>query len=125
MGANVCIAGPATLIPNMFETKGLYVCPNIRDAVKDAQVVMALRVQTERQTNGLFPSLSEYSQLYGLRLDWLPPSGTYIVLHPGPMNRGVELNSLVADSPESCISLQVLHGVSVRMAILQKIVGGE
>jgi len=119
LGAHVRVAGPRTMIPAGIETLGVEVCYDLVSAVRDADVVMMLRLQLERQTRALFPSLAEYARLFGLdrrRLDLAKPDA--IVLHPGPMNRSVEITSEVADGERSLILAQVGHGVAVRMAVL-------
>ena len=126
MGAEVRVAGPATLIPPGIAALGALVCPTVREAVKGADVVMALRIQQERQLDPLLPSLREYSIFYGITpaiLDLAKPEA--IVMHPGPINRGVELDSKLADGPRSVILDQVTNGVAVRMALLYLIMGGE
>lgn len=128
LGAKVRVAGPKTLVPDDFlylvET-GLEVCPNIECAIENADVVMILRIQSERQNAAYFPTLREYSIHYGLtqkRLDLAQKDA--IVLHPGPMNRGIEIASEVADGSRSLILDQVKHGVAVRMAVLYLATGG-
>ncbi len=119
LGAQVTLAGPATLVPREFEACGVTVSHSLPEAIAEADAVMLLRVQKERQTRGLFPSLSEYTSLFGLnqsRLDWLKPEA--IIMHPGPINRGVEIDSELADSPRSVIRDQVTKGVATRMAVL-------
>jgi aspartate carbamoyltransferase catalytic subunit len=119
LGARVRVAGPRTMVPRGIERLGVEVCYRLEDAIADADVVMMLRLQLERQTRGLFPSLAEYSSLFGLtaeRLRRARPDA--IVLHPGPMNRNVEITSEVADGAQSVILEQVGHGVAVRMAVL-------
>lgn len=132
LGAQVVLAGPRTLLPfglekRIAEAKGSVVfADKIEDAIADADVVMMLRIQLERQSGGFFPSLREYSIHYGLnrkRLALAKPDA--IVLHPGPVNRGVEIDSDVADGASSLILDQVENGVAVRMAILYLLAGGE
>lgn len=129
MGAKVRVAGPGTLVPDDFRhlvKDGLDVCAHVEDAIKDADVVMILRIQRERQDAAYFPSLREYSIHYGLtneRLDLARNDA--IVLHPGPMNRGIEIASEVADSSRSLILDQVKYGVAVRMAVLYLATGGN
>ena len=119
MGANVTFAGPSTLVPKQFETMGARVIHNLKEALKDADAVMLLRIQHERQSSSHFPSLSEYTNIFGLNKHSkkLLKEGA-IILHPGPVNRGVELDSELADSPQSLILEQVSNGIAVRMAIL-------
>ncbi|MBN2235748.1 MAG: aspartate carbamoyltransferase catalytic subunit [Opitutales bacterium] len=119
LGASVCLAGPTTLVPDAFREMGVDVCHNLREAVTDADAVMLLRIQMERQSAGHFPSLGEYTSMYGLnkgRSDWLKPGA--IIMHPGPINRGVEIDSDLADSDRSVILNQVTNGIAVRMAVL-------
>lgn len=119
LGASVCLAGPTTLVPDAFREMGVDVCHNLREAVTDADAVMLLRIQMERQSAGHFPSLGEYTSMYGLnkgRSDWLKPDA--IIMHPGPINRGVEIDSDLADSDRSVILNQVTNGIAVRMAVL-------
>jgi aspartate carbamoyltransferase catalytic subunit len=129
MGAKVRVAGPGTLVPNEFQylvENDLEVCPHVEDAIAGADVVMILRIQRERQDAAYFPSLREYSIHYGLtneRLDLAKKDA--IVLHPGPMNRGIEIASEVADSSRSLILDQVKYGVAVRMAVLYLATGGS
>jgi aspartate carbamoyltransferase catalytic subunit len=125
MGASVVVSGPATLLPPEIERMGVEVTTRVEEAVKDADVVMVLRLQLERQQRGLFPSAREYSRLWGItreRLDLAKPDA--LLMHPGPMNRGIEISSEVADSPQSTIEEQVTNGVAVRMAILYLVLGG-
>ena len=141
LGARVRVAGPGTLVPKDFvhlvETpktaqrskvknqRSLVVCDHIEDAICDADVVMILRIQRERQDSAYFPTLSEYSIHYGLTNERLAlAKKDAIVLHPGPMNRGIEIASDVADSSRSLILDQVKYGVAVRMAVLYLATGG-
>ena len=129
LGAKVRVAGPGTLVPKDFESlveKGLSVEAKIEDAIEGADVVMILRIQRERQDSAFFPTLREYAIHYGLtneRLDLAKKDA--IVLHPGPMNRGIEISSDVADSSRSLILDQVKYGVAVRMAVLYLATGGS
>jgi aspartate carbamoyltransferase catalytic subunit len=119
LGARVRVAGPRTMVPRGIESLGVEVHYSLEDAIRGADVVMMLRLQLERQTRFLFPSVREYSRLFGLtaeKLELAAPDA--IVLHPGPMNRNVEIASDVADGPRSLILAQVGHGVAVRMAAL-------
>ncbi|MBS3969544.1 MAG: aspartate carbamoyltransferase catalytic subunit [Clostridia bacterium] len=125
MGADVVLCGPTTLIPRDLQKAGAKIVTNMDEAVKDADVVMMLRLQLERQQKGLFPSIREYAQYYGLntkRLSLAKPDA--LVMHPGPMNRGVEISSDVADGVQSVIEEQVTNGVAVRMALLYLMGGG-
>ena len=119
LGANVTFAGPATLVPREFEQIGVRVCHNLKDALAEADVINLLRIQLERQQRGYFPSLGEYSRFFGIH----PETLRYIkkdalIMHPGPINRGVEIDSAVADGPQSVILEQVTNGLAVRMAVL-------
>src|ERR1044071_3498698 len=122
LGATVSVAGPGTLVPPEFAElidQGVRVERRIEDAVADADVVMVLRVQRERQTDAFFPSMREYAVHYGLHLDHLNLAAPdAIVMHPGPMNRGIEISSEIADGGRSLILDQVTNGVAVRMAVL-------
>jgi aspartate carbamoyltransferase catalytic subunit len=128
LGASVRVAGPRPLVPPDFRQlvdHGLKVTANIEEAIEGSDVVMILRIQRERQDAGYFPTLREYSLHYGLtneRLDRAHRDA--IVLHPGPMNRGIEISSDVADSSRSVILNQVKYGVDVRMAVLYLATGG-
>lgn len=124
MGAEVWFCGPPTLIPPGLEKQGVRVTYDLEEAVSKADVVMMLRIQLERQKAGYFPSLREYSQLYGLNKDRLAlAQKDCLVIHPGPINRGVEISGEVADSLNSYINEQVTNGVAVRMALLYLMLG--
>lgn len=124
MGARVVVAGPRTLMPVEVEKMGVEVAFTLEDAIRDADVVMMLRIQLERQGRMAFPSIKEYFQLFGLTTRRLEAArDDVIIMHPGPMNRGVEIASEVADGPYSVILEQVTHGVSVRMAVLYLLSG--
>jgi aspartate carbamoyltransferase catalytic subunit len=126
MGAQVFVYGPATLIPRDLAALGATVCSTLADAVNDADVVMTLRIQKERQNDPLFPTLREYAQKYGVSrrvVDRAKPDA--IIMHPGPINRGVELMTDVADGPRSVILDQVTNGVAVRMALLYLVMGNS
>ncbi|MEA5115285.1 MAG: aspartate carbamoyltransferase catalytic subunit [Geobacteraceae bacterium] len=126
MGAKVFLAGPPTLIPPGVQRLGnVTVCSRMRDAVEDADVIMMLRIQLERQGNTLLPTMREYSRFFGLSQDMvkLAKPGV-LVMHPGPMNRGVEICTDVADGPDSVILEQVENGVAVRMSMLYHVSGG-
>jgi aspartate carbamoyltransferase catalytic subunit len=125
MGAEVRICGPATLLPVEVEKMGVRVFTDLDLALEGADVVNVLRIQKERQDGGLLPSLREYSRFWGItpeRLERMKPG--YVVMHPGPINRGVEIVPVVADGPHSVILQQVTHGVAVRMAVLYLLAGG-
>ncbi|HEX8137186.1 MAG TPA: aspartate carbamoyltransferase catalytic subunit [Pyrinomonadaceae bacterium] len=127
LGATVRVAGPGTLVPGEFAElveEGVVVEPRIEGALEGADVVMILRIQRERQTSAFFPSMREYAVHYGLNLKRLELAHTdAIVMHPGPMNRGIEIASDVADGTRSLILDQVTNGLAVRMAILYLLVG--
>ncbi len=119
LGANVSVYGPPTMVPIGMEEMGCTVAKSLREAVEGADAVMGLRVQLERQSKSLFPSVAEYSKYYSIQPDILAKAKpTAIVLHPGPCNHGVELPTIVYDSPQSLINEQVTNGVAVRMAVL-------
>ncbi len=124
MGARVTISGPATMLPREVEKLGVRVTTDIRDAIRGADVIMMLRIQRERMGKVLFPSVRDYSRFFGLSLDVMKGAkDDVIIMHPGPMNRGVEISSEVADGPYSVILDQVTNGVAVRMAILYLLLG--
>jgi aspartate carbamoyltransferase catalytic subunit len=126
VGADVWVCGPATLIPVGLARLGVNVTTSIDDAVEGADVVMMLRIQQERMHGHFFPSLREYFSLFGLTRERLRRAkDDAIVMHPGPMNRGVEIDSEVADGPRSVILEQVSNGVAVRMAVLYLLAGRE
>ncbi len=120
LGAEVHLAGPATMLPaEDFKKLGAVVHRKVEDAMKDADVVMGLRMQKERQQKGFIPSLREYYDVYGITPERMELAKEHaMVMHPGPMNRGVEIASSVADSDDSVIAEQVTNGVAVRMALL-------
>lgn len=124
LGANVTIAGPATLVPREFEQIGVRVCHDLKSAVEGADVVNLLRIQHERQRTEFFPSVGEYAKFYGINPDsmkYISPDA--LIMHPGPINRGVELDSSIADGPQSVILEQVTNGLAVRMAVLFLVAG--
>ena len=124
LGATVVVGGPRTLMPTAMEKMGVEVAFTLEDAIRDADVVMMLRIQLERQGRMSFPSIREYFRLFGLSTERLKAAREdVIVMHPGPMNRGVEISSELADGPYSVILEQVTHGVSVRMAVLYLLSG--
>ncbi|MGE0448241.1 MAG: aspartate carbamoyltransferase catalytic subunit [Vicinamibacterales bacterium] len=125
LGAHVWVSGPPTLVPRGIEQLGVTVATSVESAVRDADVVMMLRIQQERMQGAFFPSLREYFHLFGMteeRVRLAKPD--VIIMHPGPMNRGVEIASEVADGPYSVILEQVANGVAVRMAVLYLFAGG-
>ncbi|GAB6181095.1 aspartate carbamoyltransferase catalytic subunit [Desulfotomaculum defluvii] len=126
MGAEVRVVGPMTLIPAEIEAMGVKVYNKVEDALAEVDVVNVLRIQLERQQQGLFPSIREYSRLYGINQSRLElTAADAIVLHPGPMNRGVEIDPQIAYGNRSVITEQVTNGVAVRMALLYLLTGGE
>ena len=127
MGAQVFLAGPATMLPRDIEQMGVNVFNKMEDAIVDADVVMMLRIQLERQKQNIFPSLREYSQHYCLnRSNIKLAKKDVIVMHPGPINRGVEISPDIADDPSYSVILdQVNKGVAVRMALLYLLTGGN
>lgn len=126
MGAEVIVCGPATLIPKGVEEMGVKVFYRPEDAIEGADVIMMLRIQMERQERGLFPGVREYSRYFGLNEERvkLAKDGV-LIMHPGPINRGVEIAPEVADGPYSVILDQVTNGVAVRMAILYLLAEGR
>jgi len=125
MGAKVTVAAPCTMIPNGVDKLGAQVAKSLEDAVSNADIIMALRIQKERQSNFFFPSEREYASFYGLSYERLKSMNkNAYIMHPGPINRGVELSSDVADCPESLIMKQVTNGVAIRMALLYLLMGG-
>ena len=124
LGANVRVICPPTLMPAEIEKLGVDVFHSTDKGVKNCDVVMTLRLQLERQSKGFLPSLEEYFNLYGLTSERLKlAKDDAIVMHPGPMNRGVEIESAVADGPQSVILEQVTNGIAVRMAVLYLLAG--
>jgi len=125
LGAEVVLAGPPTLMPPGIGRLGARVTRSVDEAVEGVDVVMMLRIQTERLSGHDFPSAREYFRLFGLTAERLARARSdAILMHPGPMNRGVEIDSSVADGPESVILDQVTNGVAVRMAVLYLLSGG-
>ncbi len=119
MGAEVVVSGPATMLPPQLEVLGAKVVMRVEDALEDADVIIALRIQKERQGQGLIPSIREYASFFGLdteRVRLAKPGA--LIMHPGPINRGVEMSAEVADGPNSVILDQVTNGVAIRMALL-------
>jgi aspartate carbamoyltransferase catalytic subunit len=125
LGAQVWLSGPPTLVPPGIERLGVKVTSEINEAVSDADVIMMLRIQQERMQGAYFPSLREYYNVFGMTIERVQRARPdVIIMHPGPMNRGVEIASEVADGPFSVILEQVANGVSVRMAVLYLLAGG-
>jgi len=126
MGAEVTICGPSTLIPLEVERMGVKVEYNLDQAIKEADVINVLRIQLERQKKGLFPSIREYSRLFGINRERLKRAKENVtIMHPGPINWGVELDPDIADGPWSVILDQVTNGLAIRMAVLYLLSGGE
>ena len=126
MGATVNVTAPGTMIPKGIQTLGCHVAPDIESCVEGADVVMMLRIQKERQEKILFPSEREYAFLFGLTRERLALARMdAIVMHPGPMNRGVEIANVVADGKRSVILEQVTNGVALRMAVFYLVTGGK
>ena len=126
MGAEVVLAGPTTLMPSHLEDLGVKAYNDVEKAVEGADVVMGLRIQLERQKKGLFPTVREYTKYFGInerRLKLAKPDA--ILMHPGPVNRGVELTADIVDGESSAINEQVTNGVCIRMAALNRLVNGE
>ena len=126
LGANVTLCGPSTLVPKSFEQMGCKVTHHVEEAIADADIINLLRIQHERQRKTMFPSIGEYTALFSLnkaRLALTKPDA--IIMHPGPINRGVEIDSEIADCARSVILEQVTNGLAVRMAVLFLISGGK
>ena len=126
MGANVFIAGPATMIPYEIENMGVTVYTDVEAAIRDADVVMALRIQMEREKQCIFPSLREYARHFSLnKRNITLAKKDVLIMHPGPVNRGIEISPDLAESSNSVILQQVTNGVAVRMALLYLLAGGN
>ncbi|HSU93964.1 MAG TPA: aspartate carbamoyltransferase catalytic subunit [Gemmatimonadaceae bacterium] len=126
MGAEVAVCGPKSLLPHAIEEFGVTVFPRVEEAIEWAQALNVLRLQLERMTAGYIPSLREYNRVFGVTRERLDRAQRdVLILHPGPMNRGVEIDSDVADGPHSVILNQVTNGVAVRMAVLYLLAGGK
>ena len=126
LGAEVWVSGPPTLVPSGIERFGVRVSASVDEAVADADVIMMLRIQQERLQGAFFPSLREYFNVFGMTAERVKRAKPdVIIMHPGPMNRGVEIASEVADGPYSVILEQVANGVAVRMAVLYLLAGQE
>lgn len=124
LGAKVIVAGPSTLVPGSMRYLGAEVTYDIAGAIQDADVVMGLRVQLERQKGGLFPDLKEYATLFGINEELIKlAKDDVMIMHPGPVNRGVEMTNEVVDHVNSHIGEQVENGVAIRMALLAKVTG--
>jgi aspartate carbamoyltransferase catalytic subunit len=126
LGAEVAVCGPASLLPRQVERLGVTILPRIEDAIQWADALNVLRLQLERMQGGFIPSLREYNRVFGVTTERLARAPKeLVILHPGPMNRGVEIDSDVADGPHSVILPQVTNGVAVRMAVLYLLAGGS
>ncbi|MBW2636915.1 MAG: aspartate carbamoyltransferase catalytic subunit [Deltaproteobacteria bacterium] len=126
MGAEVALCGPAMMMPREIEKMGVTVHNRMEEAIQDADIIMMLRIQLERQKNNMFPSVREYAKLYCLTHDRIKMANKeVIVMHPGPINRGVEIDPQIADGPYSVILEQVTNGVALRMALLYLLAGGK
>jgi aspartate carbamoyltransferase catalytic subunit len=126
MGAEVFVTGPATLIPKGIDKLGATICRTVQEAIADADVVMPLRIQKERQHDPLIPSFREYALVFGINCHNIKNAkADALIMHPGPINRGVELAPDVADSARSVILDQVANGVAVRMALLYLVIGNK
>jgi aspartate carbamoyltransferase catalytic subunit len=126
LGAKVTLCGPSTLVPRVFEQMGCRVTYDVDEAIRDADIIHLLRIQHERQRKTMFPSIGEYTKLFGLnreRLARTKPDA--LIMHPGPINRGVEIDSEIADCSRSLILEQVTNGLAVRMAVLFLVNGGK
>jgi aspartate carbamoyltransferase catalytic subunit len=126
LGAEVAVCGPRTLLPRGIESLGVRVFGRIEEAIEWADVLNVLRLQLERMEKGFIPSLREYYRVFGVTAERLARAPRRLtIMHPGPMNRGVEIDSRVADGPHSVILNQVTNGVAVRMAVLYLLAGGR
>ena len=126
LGAEVAVCGPASLLPRNVQQMGVTILPRIEDAIQWADALNVLRLQLERMQGGFIPSLREYNRVFGVTTERLGKAPKdLVILHPGPMNRGVEIDSDVADGPHSVILPQVTNGVAVRMAVLYLLAGGS
>ena len=126
LGAEVTVVGPSTLVPETLRQFGVRICHDLMDGIRDADVINILRIQRERMDSNFFPSIREYHLLYGItqqRLKACKPD--VMIMHPGPINRGVEIDQEVADGPHSVINEQVTNGVAVRMAVLYLLAGNR
>jgi aspartate carbamoyltransferase catalytic subunit len=126
MGADVVVSGPATMIPIGIESIGAHIVRRVDDAIHDADVIMMLRIQKERQRQLLFPTEREYAREFGLSRQRMQRTReNVLIMHPGPINRGVEIAPEIADGPFSIILDQVTNGVAIRMALLYLVTGGS
>ena len=126
MGASVTVCAPPSMLPRDVDKLGVKVSYNMKEAIRDADVINLLRIQFERDSGLLFPSIREYGRFFGLNDDLMKQVGPQtLIMHPGPINRGIEISSGVADGPQSVILEQVTNGLAIRMAILYLLNGGE
>ena len=127
MGAEVRVAGPATLLPEGIEKMGVNRFTDLKKALYNVDVLNILRIQLERQESAFFPTINEYTHFYGIHEERLQNllDDNVLIMHPGPMNRGIEIDSMVADGRQSVITEQVTNGVAIRMALLYLLAGGE
>jgi aspartate carbamoyltransferase catalytic subunit len=126
LGAEVVLVGPPTLVPEAFADYGVKIVHTLREGIRDADVIYLLRIQLERQRKNLFPSLEEYKVLYGINKERLAAAKpNAIVMHPGPVNRGVEVTGEVMNLPQTLITTQVTNGVAVRMAVFYQLQGAN
>jgi aspartate carbamoyltransferase catalytic subunit len=126
LGAKVSVVAPPTLMPAEIEKMGVKASFNLDEEIRDADFINVLRIQIERQQKGLFPSVEEYTKLFGITTDRLKKARSdVVIMHPGPINRGVEISSEVADGPYNVILDQVMNGVAIRMAIFYLFLGGK
>jgi aspartate carbamoyltransferase catalytic subunit len=124
MGAIVRVSGPRTMVPPFIESLGVTYVPELREAIRDTDVIMMLRIQLERQNQSFFPSIREYARCFGLSLPMLEHARKdVVIMHPGPVNRGVELSPEVLNAPYTIILDQVANGVAVRMALMYLLIG--
>ncbi len=126
MGAKVYVVGPATLMPPKIEQMGVKIFYDLDEIIDELDVINILRIQIERQKENLFPSLREYNEIFGITDERLKRAKKdLLVMHPGPMNRGIEISSSVAEGSRSVITEQVTNGIAVRMAVLYLLAGGD
>ena len=126
LGAKVTLCGPSTLVPRTFEAMGCHVTHDVDEALREADIIHLLRIQHERQRKTMFPSIGEYTTLYGLnKARFAKARPESLIMHPGPINRGVEIDNELADCPRSLILEQVTNGLAVRMAVMFLINGGK
>lgn len=126
LGAQITVVGPPTLIPKYIEKMGVQVCFSLQEGLKDKDVVIALRIQRERQDNGYFPSIKEYANIYGInQKTFAYAKNDAVLLHPGPVNYGIEVAHDMREHPRFLLNTQVQNGVFIRMALIHLLLGGE